>query len=121
MRIRKATGLLLAFSLLLASMVDLVGHEHVVGHALAGVECVTEHERGHEDHPESPEPHFTAAGERHEHHCVGCRVNGYRILLTSPLGPVGPDLAAEEWLSPRSFPGAVRPWTSYTVRGPPLA
>lgn len=121
MRFNGAGGLLLVLLLLLTSLVELVGHEHVPGGEHASAVCEIDHDRTHDGPTPSPGPHLTPSGERHEHQCVGCRLSGHRLAVTRPPVAPGPSLSAEVASTLRSLRRSPMAWPGHTVRGPPSA
>lgn len=125
MWIRGASGLALSLLLVLTSLVDLAGHEHAASRQHASQECAIDHQRDHAplvDAPGgAPTPHLAAAGERHEHQCLGCRLSGLRIALAPLAVAVGLGLAAEASATPCSLSRTLVSWTGRTTRGPPSA
>lgn len=125
MWIRGASGLALSLLLVLTSLVDLAGHEHVGSRQHASQECALDHQRDHDplvDAPGgAPTPQLAAAGERHEHQCLGCRLGGLRSALAPLQVATGLGLAAEASTTPCSLSRTLVSWTGRTNRGPPLA
>lgn len=123
MWIRRPGALTLAVLLLLASLVSSAGHDHALGVERTGTECAIDHEGEHLSRPgpgaEGSDPHLRAAGERHQHHCPGCRHNGFRMVFgpPTPVVGIGPDAGGSPALA--SLPRASRSRTGHTVRGPP--
>jgi len=118
---RGSSSLALSILLLLTSVVGMAGHDHAAGVERAGTECVVDHERAHGASPAPARPETSAAGERHQHHCLACRFSGQRISLASMLALAGPVSAERAAAAIRHEPRVSLPWTGRTLRGPPSA
>lgn len=118
MKGRWAKGL--TFVLLLSLVVSAVGHEHVGGREHAVEACVVDHARGHEAPALATIPQLTAAGERHDHQCLGCRLGGQRITLAPSGDGLGLPVVVRSAFVPDSVAHLRRPIINHTSRGPPI-
>ncbi|MEM7584667.1 MAG: hypothetical protein AAF560_14855 [Acidobacteriota bacterium] len=115
---RIAAALGLTFALLLATTSGLAGHDHGARAEFGSRSCSVDHVAPHED---SPSAGLHAAGERHQHQCVGCCLSGHRSLLSSAqwVSALAPFRQSE--CEHATTPRALRCMAGGTLRGPPIA
>ncbi|MEM7049491.1 MAG: hypothetical protein AAF604_07530 [Acidobacteriota bacterium] len=106
----------LALALVFASSAELVGHDHAAGADYAVRHCAADHDSGL---GEEPGAGWTAAGDSHEHRCLGCRMGAHRLAAAPGLAVGSPASNPEVLVVSGVDSWVLRPWSSHTNRGPP--
>lgn len=121
---RRYGTLALTLCLLFATVAGVAGHDHgaQLGHGAQldpnGYTCAVDHGRPHGEHRGHG---LESAGDGHRHHCLSCRYEANRPLLTTQdvIGDAHRPQASAPVVHPTA--GNAAPCISLSLRGPPQA
>ena len=121
MRTRWFGSAALSLLLLLTATVGVAGHDHATEIERASYACALEHEDNHGAESGGSGTELIPSGERHLHHCRGCRHGSLQVLLLSVRLAAGASPRVDGSSDLRSPLWASTSWTGRTLRGPPSA